>query len=440
MPATGAVEEVLDDALGEVPESTAPRDPPPEEARRGVRPRAARRPRRRAAPEPPPAPEARAARRRSRCARSMRTRFVPIRRSPPSERSPGEAGRLLGEAEIFLKHGLRLEGDGPHHARGGARARRARGFSRVRDFHAALNDGNGVFRFPAARGAARGSRPGGGRQEVARARGRPDNAPRLRPSTSASHGAAPSPRCPSTTAGRGRGRAGSTRPTSTCATSCRRPRPRRTSTRASRRRWATATTPRRRPRSAPRRSTATTRARTPAGVRGGGSPEIPGRGGTDHGARAVVLPGGRREIEEGLDEAEFFVTQGSTTTRGWRSRERSRCTRTTRSCSSARRRSSSSRRCTPPATRAATSYGLADKIAEEVENLNPSDGPTTGQIDVRDGARAVQAGRRPHGEHRGLRHALRPRHRLQGDGPARRRDRGVQDRHDEPRAAVHRRR
>ncbi len=38
-----------------------------------------------------------------------------------------------------------------------------------------------------------------------------------------------------------------------------------------------------------------------------------------------------------------------------------------------------------------------------------------------DGARAVQAGGRAHGEHRGLRHALRPRHRLQGDDPARRR-------------------
>ncbi len=91
----------------------------------------------------------------------------------------------------------------------------------------------------------------------------------------------------------------------------------------------------------------------------------------------------RREIEEGLDEAEFFVTQGLYDD-----------ARTTllELLESYPNHPLVLERLEEVEQMAAVqaadfdaadpSYALADKIAEEVENLNPIEGPPTGQIDV----------------------------------------------------------
>ncbi len=149
MPATELIEEVLDDALEEMPDAPAAARQAADEGHDVVF-ALSQRPPRPEEPAPAPVEIPRAAPVPSLRAPvpSVRTPFVPQPPvAPPSERAPGEAGRLLGEAEIFLKYGLRskamahitraaeLEPDAPEV------------LSRVRDFYAALNDGNGVFRF-----------------------------------------------------------------------------------------------------------------------------------------------------------------------------------------------------------------------------------------------------------------------------------------------------
>ncbi len=113
-------------------------------------------------------------------------------------------------------------------------------------------------------------------------------------------------------------------------------------------------------------------------------PEIPVEVESDHTVRAQSLhPGGRREIEEGLDEAEFFVTQGLYDDARQALQELLQVhpnhplvfERLEEVEQLAQMHAAGYEGSDP-------SYGLADKIAEEVENLNPYDGPTTGQIDV----------------------------------------------------------
>ncbi|MFO0604200.1 MAG: tetratricopeptide repeat protein [Polyangiales bacterium] len=390
MPATELVEEVLDDALEEVPESTAPRDPPPDEAHDVVfdlAPRAARADE--PAPEPPPAPEApRGAPAVSlRAPLSMRTPFVPHPPiAPPSERSPGEAGRLLGEAEIFLKYGLRskamahitraaeLEPDAPEV------------LSRVRDFHAALNDGNGVFRFTLRLAELlEAADPAAAYQEAARAlEVDPDNA-LARALYERLHAAQLHAEVPVDDGGGGDEGAlideadvdvRDELPTATPAAYFDPGFPQEVGY-------------------GDDASEATEIGASPLDgydpgadtgghYAGGGSPEIPVEVETDHTVRAQSLfPGGRREIEEGLDEAEFFVTQGLYDDARMALQELLQVhpnhplvlERLEEVEQLAQMHAAGYEGSDP-------SYGLADKIAEEVENLNPFDGPTTGQIDV----------------------------------------------------------
>ena len=104
---------------------------------------------------------------------------------------------------------------------------------------------------------------------------------------------------------------------------------------------------------------------------------------TDHTVRGPSLRPGRREIEEGLDEAEFFVTQGLYDDARTSLQEL---------LATYPNHPLVLERLEEVEQLAAMqgggydtgdpSYALADKIAEEVENLNPLDGPPTGQIDV----------------------------------------------------------
>jgi tetratricopeptide (TPR) repeat protein len=96
-----------------------------------------------------------------------------------------------------------------------------------------------------------------------------------------------------------------------------------------------------------------------------------------------LMPSARREIEEGLDEAEFFVTQGLYDDARMALQELLQVhpnhplvyERLEEVEQLAAMQAGGYEPSDP-------SYALADKIAEEVENLNPFEGPPTGQIDV----------------------------------------------------------
>jgi tetratricopeptide (TPR) repeat protein len=137
----------------------------------------------------------------------------------------------------------------------------------------------------------------------------------------------------------------------------------------------------------------------------------------------------RREIEDGLDEAEFFVTQGlyddardillqlleiypnhPLVMDRWSEIEQI----LSGAGGSGRRGGAAGRR---DRRRAGAPSGPTSRPSMASEMHAASTGGR---------------GRAPGAVPRGLRHALRPRHRLQGDGPARRRHRRVRDRHASP--------
>jgi tetratricopeptide (TPR) repeat protein len=385
MPATELVEEVLDDALEEVSDAPAAarqvvddggdvvfalsqRPPRPEEP---VGSPVLEIPRPAAIPSlRPPVP-------------SIRTPFVPQPPvAPSSERSPGEAGRLLGEAEIFLKYGLRskamahitraaeLEPDAPEV------------LSRVRDFYAALNDGNGVLRFTLRLAELlEASDPATAYAEASRAlEVDPDNAVarslyerlhdvQMQSEVPIDDGALidegdvdlrdVEARAPVSSPaeyfepgfGQDVGYGESSDATEIGASPL---------------------------------DAYDPGADTGSGYRMDRIPEIPVEVEAEHTVRAQSLfPGGRREIEEGLDEAEFFVTQGLYDDARQALQELLQVhpnhplvfERLEEVEQLAQMHAAGYEGSDP-------SYGLADKIAEEVESLNPYDGPPTGQIDV----------------------------------------------------------
>jgi tetratricopeptide (TPR) repeat protein len=421
VPATEIVEEVLDDAVEEVPESTAPRQPPeaPREVVFSLTPRPARveaqpqapeaprptrteaqpqapeaprptrteaQPQAPEAPRPtrteaqPQAPEAHRAMPTAsmRPSASLRTPFVPHPPiAPPSERSPGEAGRLLGEAEIFLKYGLRskamahmaraleLEPDAPEV------------IARVRDFYAALNDGNGVFRLTLRLAELLAEHdPSTAYQEVSRALELDPEHAAARALYERLHAL----QVQASTEAQNPVEEGVLIDESDVDVRDEAPAP---------------------PESyfdpgfpqyddAP--SDATEIGASPLNLYDPGADtagnyrveEIPVVVESDQTVRAASLfPGGRREIEEGLDEAEFFVTQGLYDDARMVLQDLLQMhpnhplvlERLDEVEQLVQMHAVGYEGSDP-------SYGLADKIAEEVEHLHAYDGSSTGQIDV----------------------------------------------------------
>ncbi len=104
---------------------------------------------------------------------------------------------------------------------------------------------------------------------------------------------------------------------------------------------------------------------------------------TEQTTRGPSVRTGRREIEEGLDEAEFFVTQGLYDDARAALQEllevypnHPLVLERLDEVEQLAEVQGNAYEVSDP------SYALADKIAEEVENLNPYEGPPTGQIDV----------------------------------------------------------
>ena len=104
---------------------------------------------------------------------------------------------------------------------------------------------------------------------------------------------------------------------------------------------------------------------------------------SDQTVRGPSIRTGRREIEEGLDEAEFFVTQGLYDDARAALQEllevypnHPLVLERLDEVEQLAEVQGNAYEVSDP------SYALADKIAEEVENLNPYEGPPTGQIDV----------------------------------------------------------
>jgi tetratricopeptide (TPR) repeat protein len=98
--------------------------------------------------------------------------------------------------------------------------------------------------------------------------------------------------------------------------------------------------------------------------------------------RGPSMRAGRREIEEGLDEAEFFVTQGLYDDARTTLQELLEVYPNHPLVLERLDEVEQLAEVQGGYEVSDPSYALADKIAEEVENLNPLEGPPTGQIDV----------------------------------------------------------